>query len=199
MAQRNEHREQSVPLNTVRELRREVEALRRSLERNEERADSVAQRLVALEQGLGGECESKSCAPGPRPQKKAVERSLLLELAAESGVQNLVLAQLGNGEASVQIDGGTTFKLSTTLSALLAALAADNGKSDGDLVGWKAVSALIGTLQKALDREFNPHAIHQLVSRLRTTLAVKGGVNPFLVQTHRRHGLRFALRKQKGL
>lgn len=199
MALRNENWDQSARLHMVRQLRREVEALRRSLERNEERADSVAQHLVELELGLAVGCDGKPSPSDTRQQKKAVERSFLLELAAESGVQKLGLAPLANGEASVQIDGGTTFKLSATLAALLAILAADTGKADGNLVGWKPVSAVIGHLVKALGREFTPHAVHQLVSRLRATLAVKGGVNPFLVQTHRQYGLRFALRKQKGL
>ncbi len=201
MAERNEHGEQNARLSTVRQLWQKVEALRRSLERNEERADSVAQDLVALEQALAGGCESKLSRVAPRASqpRRRTERSFLLELAAESGVQKLEVTRLANGQASIQIDGGPAFKLPATLSALLAVLAADTAKADGNLVGWKPISAVIGQLEKTLGRPFTPHAIHQLVSRLRAALAIKGGVNPFLVQSHRQYGLRFALRRQRGL
>ena len=200
MAERNDHADWNDLLALVRQLRREVESLRRSRERDEERADSVAQHLAALERMLTGACGGKpiSAIPAPPPLHKPLESSLLLELAAQSGVPKLEIKCLVTGEAMVRVDGGKAFRLSATLASLLAALSLDNGKDDGEFVGWKTMLEVIARLQKQLGRAFTPHAIHQLVSRLRMALAIRGGVNPFLVQTHRELGLRFALRKQPG-
>jgi len=196
MAERNDYSDPNGLTASFRRLLREVEALRRALERAEERADSVAQHLAALQQSVG-RCQSQSpdAHPNPAPHRPPSESSFLLKLAAQSGVQTLKIAQQPTGEASVWIDGANPFHLSLTLASLLSVLALAHPGTNDELVGWKSLAEVTEHLQKQLGRPFTPHAIHQLVSRLRSALAVSGGVNPFLVQTHPKLGLRFALRK----
>jgi hypothetical protein len=198
MAERNEHADLNALLAKVRELRQEVGALRRAHARAEERFDSVDQDLAALEDAIAVVCGGKpvSKTPDPPLNRKPAESSHLLELAAQSGVAKLEIKRLATGVALVRVDGGKAFRLSATLSSFLATLALDNAKADGELVGWKTMPELIEHLQKHLGRAFTPHAVHQLAWRLRSELASRGGVNPFLVQTHRQLGMRFALRKQ---
>jgi hypothetical protein len=177
-----------------RKLQREVEVLRRMLERAEERAYSVAQYLAVLEKAVAQCGLHPPAAVQPSARRPLAESTVLLKVAAQSGVKSLEILGQETGEALVCIDGGKTFLLSRTLASLLSVLAQDTAKPDGELVGWKSLAEVAGNLQKQLGRAFTPHTVRQLVSRLRKALAIGGGLNPYLVQSSPR-GLRFALRR----
>src|SRR2546422_507907 len=53
-------------------------------------------------------------------------------------------------------------------------------------------------LTKQTGKPVTKRAITQNVYRLRKELFERGGVNPYLIQTNRRRGLRFALRRKAG-
>ena len=117
---------------------------------------------------------------------------------AEAGAGSLELKPRPDGTAEVRIDGGKQFTLPPALADLISALAVDTGVSDDALVGWKSVKEIAAWLSKQSGKPVSKRAITQNVYRLRKELFDRGGVNPYLVQTNKRHGLRFALRRKTG-
>jgi len=111
-------------------------------------------------------------------------------------VEKLEFEWLADGAALVRVEGGKTFPLPPTVAAFLETLARDKPSDDGRLIGWKSRKEVIAGLQKRMGRKISRHAMDELLRRLRAAL-VAGGLNPFLVQTHRQFGLRFALRRAR--
>jgi DNA-binding response OmpR family regulator len=109
------------------------------------------------------------------------------------GAFSVELDSRADGSAVVRIDG-KEFKFSPTLADLLAVLCEDTGRSADDLIGWKSINEVARLLKKKTGRRFTNHVVTQNVHRLRQVL-FKAGLNPDLVQTNRRYGLRFALRR----
>src|SRR2546426_1238339 len=131
-------------------------------------------------------------APG---QTKATKP---LRYLAETGASSLVIRPRADGVAEIRIDGGKRFTLPPTLADLLSALAMDNGVGDDGIVGWKSIKEIGEFLTKQTGKPVTKRAITQNVYRLRKELFERGGVNPYLIQTNRRRGLRFALRRKTG-
>lgn len=119
-----------------------------------------------------------------------------LRYLAESGASTLEIKALPDGSAMVRIDGGKEFTLPPTLVDLMSALSIDNGQRDDAFVGWKSVKEVAEFLTKRSGKPATKRAITQNLYRLRRELFERGGVNPYLVQTNRRRGLRFALRRR---
>jgi hypothetical protein len=121
-------------LQIVRQIILEMQAMRRVLERSEERADGVRQYLRALERSLAAECQAVLpglvfLPPGTVTfsRKRVGESREDLEILAELGVEMLDFQWLSDGSAHVQVNGGKAFKLSETLAHLLKILAQDEG------------------------------------------------------------------------
>jgi hypothetical protein len=130
-------------------------------------------------------------------QSPAPERSLTpLRYLAESGTFSLEIKTRPDGMADIRIDGGKQFSLPPTLADLLTALSIDNGLSDDEFVGWKTLGEVAEYLARRSGRPVTKRAITQNVYRLRKELFDRGGVNPYLVQTNRRRGVRFAFRRK---
>jgi hypothetical protein len=102
-----------------------------------------------------------------------------------------------DGFSDVRIDAGKSFALPPMLADLLAVLSLTGAASDDGLVGWKTIDEVAILLGKRSSRRFSRHAVTQSIYRLRKELFNRGGANPYLIQTNRRRGVRFALR-QKG-
>jgi hypothetical protein len=119
-----------------------------------------------------------------------------LRYLAESGASTLEIKSLPDGSAIVRIDGGKEFTLPPMLVDLMSALSIDNGQRDDAFVGWKTVMEVAEFLTKRSGKPATKRAITQNLYRLRRELFDRGGVNPYLVQTNRRRGLRFALRRR---
>jgi hypothetical protein len=186
----------------LRELRRLSErqrALVRRMSRDEELADAIAQDLVELERDLR---EGSFGNPGDGATKarrhRSVETGRVLRIAAEAGVTSLKMSKRADGSVRVRIDGSQEFELPPALADLLWVLAQDSGRSEDGLIGWKTPDEAAILLAKKQGRTSSKHALTQNIYRLRTALADRGGVNPFLVQTHRRLGVRFALRRERS-
>jgi hypothetical protein len=119
-----------------------------------------------------------------------------LRYLAESGASALEIKMRPDGMADVRIDGGKRFTLPPVLADLMTALAIDNGQCDDAFVGWKTTKEIADYLTKQAGKPVTKRAITQSVYRLRKELFDRGGVNPYLVQTNRRRGMRFALRRK---
>jgi len=119
-----------------------------------------------------------------------------LRYLAESGSASLEIKVRPDGMADIRIDGGKRFVLPPTLADLMTALSIDNGLSDDAFIGWKSLSEIAEYLASQSGKPVTKRAITQSVYRLRKELFDRGGVNPYLVQTNRRRGLRFALRRK---
>ncbi|HSB08830.1 MAG TPA: hypothetical protein VLM38_04925 [Blastocatellia bacterium] len=117
---------------------------------------------------------------------------------AESGASSLEIRTRPDGTATVRIDGGKQFTLPPTLADLITALSIDNGPGDDAFVGWKSVKEVADYLTKQSGKPVTKRAITQNLYRLRKELFDRGGVNPYLVQSNRRRGIRFALRRIKS-
>jgi len=119
-----------------------------------------------------------------------------LRQLAEAGAHSLEIKPRADGLAEVRIDGGKIFTLSPLLADVLRILAIDNGPSEDDLVGWKTLDEVAILLTKDSGKQFRKHAVTQNVYRLRKAMFAQGGANPFLVQTNRQRGVRFARRRR---
>jgi hypothetical protein len=119
-----------------------------------------------------------------------------LRYLAEAGISSLEIKARADGMADVRIDGGKQFTLPPALADLMTALSIDNGLSDDAFVGWKNLAEIAEYLAGRAGKPVSKRAITQNVYRLRRELFDRGGVNPYLVQTNRRRGIRFALRRK---
>ncbi|MFY9556903.1 MAG: hypothetical protein WAV47_19505 [Blastocatellia bacterium] len=141
-------------------------------------------------EGLAGDQGASASAETDRGLVKPLRR------LAESGTSLLEIKTRPDGLADIRIDGGKQFALPPTLADLLTALSIDNGPGDDAFVGWKTVKEVAEYLTRQSGKPVSKRAITQNVYRLRKELFDRGGVNPYLVQTNRRRGIRFALRRK---
>lgn len=143
----------------------------------------------------GAEDFAGDCGTGSSLEAQ-VKPSSPLRYLAESGTFSLEIKARPDGMADIRIDGGKQFTLPPTLADLMTALSIDNGLSDDAFVGWKTVREIAEYLATRSGKPVTKRAITQNVYRLRKELFDRGGVNPYLVQTNRRRGVRFALRRK---
>jgi hypothetical protein len=173
-----------------------VASLRRALSRGEERADSVHQYLKDLEKSLsvaGGTGDDDGLEL--RGAFSARQMLAILQREAQKGVESIAIRPSADGSAWVGVDGGKELRLQPAPASLLGILAKQTKEPDGSLVGWKSLGEVATLLHAKTGRPYNRRGIRQLVLRLRNALTAHG-LNRFLVQTSRQHGLRFALRQK---
>lgn len=157
----------------------------------------MSQLLKMLEEFAETDAEDVAGCGGDLRDERRHTRKPLFYLA-ESGAASLELTPRLDGMTDVRIDGGKQFTLPPALADLISALSFDNGVTEDALVGWKSVKEIAAWLSKQSGKPVSKRAITQNVYRLRKELFDRGGVNPYLVQTNRRRGLRFALRRKTG-
>jgi hypothetical protein len=119
-----------------------------------------------------------------------------LRYLADAGAATLEIKTRPDGMADVRIDGGKRFTLPPTLADLITALSIDNGQCEDAFVGWKTIREVADYLSRQSNKPMTKRAITQNIYRLRKELFDRGGVNPYLIQTNRRRGIRFALRRK---
>lgn len=166
------------------------------LSRAEELADALALDLEEIERALAGTGSQAVAAVGC-PSPGLGDRGALAR-TAEAGVAALSVEWSSDGAAEVRLDGGKAFRLPAGLAELLEVLALDSGRGADGLVGWKSLDEVAILVGKRRGRPVRRHAVTQLVYRLRRELFARGAVNPYLVQSSRRRGVRFALRRSAG-
>jgi hypothetical protein len=185
-------------LEQIRELARRHRSLLSRLSNAELLADTIALDLSRIEKCL----ETGELAPVGEDerlarQKECGQRRDQLRLLADSGATTLEIKPRSDGLSDVRIDAGKRFSLPPFLADLLSVLSLNGATSDDGLVGWKTIDEIAILLGKRSSRRFSRHAVTQSIYRLRKELFNRGGANPYLVQTNRRRGVRFAL-KQRG-
>jgi hypothetical protein len=180
---------------SIRRLARRQESLRRRISKLEEDADSLALDLANLADDLEGQPVATVSDSRRGDRRSGHDARAALQHTAEAGVGSVRMLPRSDGSADVLVDGGKQFTLPPTLADLLAILTTSRGWEPRDgLVGWKTLDDIARLLEKKSGRTFTLHAVTQQVYRLRREIFERGGVNPWLVQTNRRLGVRFALR-----
>jgi hypothetical protein len=187
---------------------RRREAEERRIEELERQADSISRRqsvlsdLLAKAEELSDSLEHDSrsltrhLSGDPRrglpSGRGGVSRRELLRLLAQEGAVSLEMRPLGDGSFSARVDRQDWFVLSPRLAQLLEILILRERPSGDRFPPWRRLEEVAGKLEEKVGRPFTPHAVTQLVSRLRRRLE-RAGVNPFLVATCRERGVRFLL------
>ena len=185
-------------LEQIRDLARRHRTLLSKLSSAELLADTIALDLSRLAKYLETGAFASACEDEkPAGHKERGHRREQLRLLADSGTTTLEITPRSDGFSDVRIDAGKSFSLPPLLADLLSILSLSGSPNDDGLVGWKTIDEVAILLGKRTNRRFSRHAVTQSVYRLRKELFNRGGVNPYLVQTNRRRGVRFAL-KQKG-
>lgn len=139
---------------------------------------------------FGGDATESSAQDAPAKINKS------LRYLADAGASMLEIKTRPDGMAEVRIDGGKSFTLPPTLADMITALSIDNGQCEDAFVGWKTIREVADYLSRQSNKPVTKRAITQNIYRLRRELFDRGGVNPYLVQTNRRRGIRFALRRK---
>jgi hypothetical protein len=185
-------------LEQIRDLARRHRSLLSRLSNAELLADHIALDLSRLEKCLetGDALPVHDCEKRTR-QHDGGQRREHLRLLADSGATTLEIKPRSDGFSDVRIDAGKSFALPPMLADLLSVLSLTGATADDGLVGWKTIDEVAILLGKRSSRRFSRHAVTQSIYRLRKELFNRGGANPYLIQTNRRRGVRFALR-QKG-
>ena len=176
----------------VRYLGRRLKVLADKIGRTEELATTIEYELERLEQAI--EAGSLPMPDAGAPPRRTLPVRVALRQTAEQGALLFELKRLSDGSAAVRVDAGKAFQLPPALADLLSVLAAEGGPSEDGLVGWKTLEEVRIVMTKKTGKPTSKHAVTQQVYRLRREILHRGGVNPFLIQSHRRHGLRFARR-----
>jgi hypothetical protein len=133
--------------------------------------------------------------PGRRSKKKDRDHALLVK-QAQAGVANVTIEPLSGGHAKVTIDGGAEVRLSPALTNLMQVLIVDSGDSADGLIGFKSPSEVARLLGKKSSKHVKQQTVRETVRRLRETLS-SANYNPYLVQSDRQWGYRFALRRSE--
>jgi hypothetical protein len=181
----------------IRELARRFRSLVSKISSAELLADQLALELARIEKCLETGAAVQPCGEGQNfGRKDQGQINEQLRRLADSGAALLEIKSRSDGLCDVRIDAGRQFKLPPVLADLLSILSLDGGQSDDGLVGWKTLDEVAILLGKRSGKRFSRHTVTQSVYRLRRELFKRGGANPYLVQTNRRRGIRFAL-KQK--
>lgn len=184
-------------LGRIRDLARRHRSLVSRISSAELLADGIALELSRIE-----ECLEVGALTSPRnyarrsPREDAPRPSERLRRVAEAGASGLDIKSRADGPCEVRIDGGKQFLLPPLLADLLSVLSTEGDFGGDGLVGWKTLDEVAILLAKKSGRKFTRHTVTQNIYRLRKELFGRGGVNPFLVQTNRRRGVRFALRRR---
>ncbi|MEW6207428.1 MAG: hypothetical protein AB1631_03620 [Acidobacteriota bacterium] len=185
--QENRAREEKLD-DRIRQLVERQKSLINKISRIEVEADSIAQELDQL---IG----ERDLPAGLIRREKKQQFKLLRDLA-EEGVSSLDIRPRSDGLSDVRIEQGKVFTLPPALADLLYVLALDSGRAGDGLVGFKTITEVMILLHKKAGREFTRRSVAQNIFRLRNELRRRAGANPFLIQTNRRLGFRFALRRR---
>jgi hypothetical protein len=181
----------------IRDLARRYRSLVSKISSAELLADRLSLELAQIEKALETGSPVQLCADekssGREDNGRVKEQ---LRRLADSGAALLEIKARSDGLCDVRIDAGKQFKLPPVLADLLAILSLDGGRSDDGLVRWKTLDEVAILLGKRWDKRFSRHTVTQSVYRLRRELFKRGGTNPYLVQTNRRRGARFALKRK---
>ena len=138
---------------------------------------------------------SRGAAGQPRFEDEAMLRKL-----ARTGVGSMTMTWKKDGSAVLLVDDAVDVRLPCKLAELMKILLVKR-EADEDgfpaFVGYAALAAMLGRPSRSDVGEpgapATEHAVTQLVYRLRKIFMK--GLNPFFIDTDRKHGVRVLLRK----
>lgn len=178
-------------------LEKKLNQLRRFLDRIDLLVDAIEREMQQLQYEVAPTTETAQ----PRRRRRqargnhAADGGKPVDLALSEAV-DIQFVRRGDGGASVCIDGGKWFTLQPKPAALLRTLLM-GPRSDKPDSEWKSYEALAEQLgAKEVDNGVR-HRIAQLIYLLRNALETHG-VNPDLVQTDRRFGVRFRVKADRN-
>jgi hypothetical protein len=174
---------QSVPklnlLSTAVGLRSELRAVRASLERQVDRLDQIDQDLsvlIEVARAAGLPIDPSLTGHGPV-------------------AHSLVCRRNPDDSAEFQVDGGAFFGLPPQLSQFLLFLASAPKGAEDALVSWRSREDVVGYVRMQAGRKVPGRYVNNVVHLLRGAFR-KVGLDGRLIQTHRRKGIRLALKHQ---
>lgn len=187
-------RDRETLLALVTQLAHRERLLAERIDQAQELADGIALALADLREELAGTGQAQRPMRLPARRREEADGDSLRR-TAESGVSSLELRPAPDGMVRVRIDAGKVFALPPVLADLLAILAADGGGSEDEFVPWRDPHQVGRLLAGKTGHPVTRHGLNQAIYRLRRELLRRGSVNPYLIQSNRRRGLRFALRR----
>jgi hypothetical protein len=158
-------------------LRSELRAVRAALERQVDRIDR-------MEQDLSVVIEAARAAGEP------INFSTLGHMPV---AHSLNYRRNADDSAEFQIDGGGYFYLPPRLSQVLLFLASAPKAGEDALVTWRSREDLVEFLQRQIGREIPTRYVNNIVHLLKNAFQ-KVGLDRRLIQTHKRKGVRLALK-----
>jgi len=184
-------------LGRVRALDTKLRATLRRLSQLEERLDELCMDFSELATELEATLPA-GASPSSRPTASKAGDKVLRALA-EQGAHSLTIRRSLNGAADVEVDGAKPFHIAAQLAALLQVLATDTDPGSGELVDWKDKIEIAHQMRTRTGEALDPGYVKKIVHKLRQEFH-RNGANRYLIQSHPRHGYRFALRRSgRGL
>ena len=164
-------------LATAVELRLELRSIRAALERQVERLDRIDHDLsVVIDAG-----------------RAAGEAGRLPVLGYMPVAHSLNCRPNPDESAEFQVDGSTYFCLPPRLSQVLLFLASAPKAPEDALIAWRSREDLVGFLRHQVGRDVPSRYLNNLVHILKNAFQ-KAGLDRRLIQTHKRKGIRLALK-----
>jgi len=174
-----------------RRLQRKLERLATRLDDIREDVDDAARAVEVLVSAL-----PSAAAALPRKGVRspvAPEEQSVLRAEADAGVPSLDVVPHADGSLDVSVNGRRSFRIPPLPATLLQVLVAPGPVAADGLLAWRSRAELAAALGKQTGEPVSQRYLTKIVHRLRKAFRA-AGENSFLVQTHRRLGVRFALR-----
>lgn len=170
---------------------RRIGALREKADLLQETNDDELRELLT-DLGVGGKKLDGRLGRLVRPAER--HKNMAKETLARKGAFALQIVPGSDNDVIVRIDGGSPFRLTALPGRLLHFLATAE-KSPDDMVGWRSIPSIAKCLAAFQGGRLpQRHAVINLICRLRKELAAHEE-NDRLIQTDRKLGYRFALRR----
>ncbi|MCZ6696344.1 MAG: hypothetical protein O7A63_07385 [Acidobacteria bacterium] len=170
-------------IDTQRALKRLVKHLNK-VQKHLDRADLLLDGITHDIHEIEGENELSATSRAGPAGRVAAREAASLQMKARR-----------DGSSSVRIDGGGPFRLTRTLTAILRILVTGGDDDRKTPAGWKTKEEIARLLEKRLGRNFHPHAVANLIHRLRGALE-HNGLSRDLLRTDRKRGARLVVRRE---
>ncbi len=137
---------------------------------------------------------SRSESRGRKPKSRYDDPEL--RRLAEPGVGSVEFRPLDQRSVLVSIDGAEAFPAPVGLADLLSKIASSEKPDADGFVRFQSLEEVARQLGAQRGGACKTHCVTAAVGRLRKLLRRKGRVNPLLVETCRKRGVRFRLRQR---
>ena len=186
------------PDDPKRRLNKKLRKISKKLHRIEMALAGAADDLAYLTEARTGLAEPGLYVPVPPPAgpggDPSDEADKALRAQAQRGVQAVKVKRDDTG-ATLRIPGHPSVHVPQALADVLEILIEDDGIGSNGKVAWKTGEDLAWRLTKRGKGAVSRRAITERIFRLRRVMRA-GGLNSYFVQSDRKRGYRFALRRK---